>query len=425
MRDAQAAAWWLSGVSRVPRVVRRTGVVQAVGRAVADDGGLFHPLGLTFMWAVYGEKFERDRYLAHLEFLAPYQFDYLRILAEVSWAGETIDPSWPDYEAQLGATIDDAYELGGLRTEITIFGSAKDIPNNPMDVAAAVARVINAGRQEKVIAVEVANESFQNGPSIDVLIQVAKYLRATIPNLVALSSPGGPQSVFDEMKAAALTAGATLVTLHTDRSGGDHKWRQVRQGWDFKDFSQVADSNEPPGPESSVDTNNSPLQLAMMRATSVLSGAALYVLHVGDMVGGRIDPVHQRVANLWEVPNIDTILKAVRGVDPLLPENLENWPKFNNFWPGHPLTTAAFWGDGSPDGVNRNYAASDGTSFIVVADGVKDHMVNTARRAMHVDAYDPLTGGILSSADLAAGQTWDLPGRADTMTAYVIKGIFR
>ena len=58
---------------KVPAVTRRTGIVRAVGRTVVDDGGTFHPLGISFLWGLYGEKFERDRVTAHLQFLAPYK----------------------------------------------------------------------------------------------------------------------------------------------------------------------------------------------------------------------------------------------------------------------------------------------------------------------------------------------------------------
>ena len=54
--------------------------------------GVFHPLGLTFFWALYGWKYERERVLDHLTWLAPKGFDYLRILGEVDWVGRSIEP---------------------------------------------------------------------------------------------------------------------------------------------------------------------------------------------------------------------------------------------------------------------------------------------------------------------------------------------
>ena len=88
---------------------------------VFDDVGVFHPLGLTFFWALYGWKFEREKVLAHLAWLQTKRFDYLRILGEVDWEGRTIDPQWPDYEANLQGFVDAAY-AHGMRVEITIVG---------------------------------------------------------------------------------------------------------------------------------------------------------------------------------------------------------------------------------------------------------------------------------------------------------------
>ncbi len=397
----------------------RRGIVRRDGRAVIDDDGSFHPLGITFFWGLYGEKYERDRLLANFQFLSQYHYDYIRVLAEVGWPGEEMDPRWPDYQQQLGQLIDDAYAYG-LRTEITILGGGTGA--DPMAVAAQVVRVINNGRTHKIMAVEAANESFQNGPSLVTMVEMVKMIRLqTSVQLVGLSSPGDT----DAMKQAATAAGASLFTIHIDRNEGDYKWRQARQGWDFKDYPQVVDSNEPPGPNSSVGTNDNPLQLAMTRATGILSGGAMYVLHVGDMVAGRIDPAHNRHANLWEVPNIDAILKGVRGIDSLLPDGIENWSKYNNSWAGHPLTTNTFWSDGASEGVNRNYAASRDQQFVIVEDGILRQVTSRATRFNHVEAYDPLTLELKASADLIPGQLWTLPGRDDTMSAYIIKGIYQ
>jgi hypothetical protein len=395
--------------------VARRGVPRPAGRhAVTDDDGLFHPLGMTMFWAMCGWKFDRARFKQNIEFLRPYGFDYVRILAEVGWAGEEIDPNWPDYQQVLGEVIDYLYDENGLRSEIAVLGGGTG--HDSMDVARKVVAVLT-GRTHKIMDIEASNEG--NGADLATLVQMAKYLRASTPNLVALTSIG---YATGDVQAATVDAGATLFTLHTDRGAGDNKWRQVRQGWDFKDLPGVVTSNEPPGPNSSGETNDNPLQLAMMRATGVLSGGALYVLHVGDMVAGRVDPAHNRHANLWEVPNIDAILKAARGVDKLLPLGIEDWLKFNNSWGGHPLTTDAFFGDGADHGVNRNYAAVNGGQFVVVVNGVLKQASFKVTSACHVDAYDPVTLAIKDSVDLAAGQQWTLPGRDDTMAGYVVIG---
>ena len=96
-------------------VKKRFGIVRANGRAVQDDDGLFHPLGLTFMWALYGWKFERDRIYQHLDWMKQFGYDYLRILGEVNWTGRSIEPfGWPDYQQVLAEFVDYAYDECGL-----------------------------------------------------------------------------------------------------------------------------------------------------------------------------------------------------------------------------------------------------------------------------------------------------------------------
>jgi hypothetical protein len=72
----------------------RTGIVQRDRRALRDDQGPLHGLGLTFFWAYQGETTEHDRFLANLDWLNDPAFpwrrpDYLRILAQVDWRAAT------------------------------------------------------------------------------------------------------------------------------------------------------------------------------------------------------------------------------------------------------------------------------------------------------------------------------------------------
>ena len=72
----------------------------------------------------------------------------------------------------------------------------------------------------------------------------------------------------------------------------------------------------------------------------------------------------------------------------------------------------------------------NGNDFVVILTGVKS--VNdtgpvpagTAIRACHVEAFDPVTLELVAATTLAAGQSWDLLGRHDTMAAYVIRGSY-
>ncbi len=400
----------------------RKGQVTADGRTVRDADGAFWPLGLTFMWGLYGAKYERQRILDHMKFLAPYGYDYLRILGEVGWPGETIDPRWPDYQDQLGWFMDTAYELAGLRTQVTLLGGGTGF--DPMRLCDLVAEVVQ-GRTDLVMSLEAANEAFQNGPDRETRIQMVQRLRTWLPQHLVGGSTPAPGSDLTDSIAEFHESGANLFTIHTDRGEGDEKWREVRQDWDFKGLPGVVDDNEGPGVHSSVGTLEHPLQLAMKRATGIISGGSMFVLHIGDMVTGRDDPSRNRTANLWDVPNIDMILKTVRHVDTLMPAGCESWAKYNNGWQGHPLPSDAFWQDGADHGVNRHYAASDGQQFVSVMNGVKGYAIQTASRDMTVVALNPETGAVVDAVELSQGQTWRLEGRDDTMTGYILYGTYR
>src|SRR5439155_12200302 len=147
------------------------------------------------------------------------------------------------------------------------------------------------------------------------------------PNLIALSSGEGLSSYApnstdwraDFVNVYMPSGAATLATIHMDRTYGDGGWRECRQPWDWKDFPFPVSHNEPIGPRSSVAEETDPMRLAMLRAVGLINGVEAFVLHNGAGVGGRVDPAHNRPANLWEVPNIDAIMDAVRGVDALMP----------------------------------------------------------------------------------------------------------
>jgi hypothetical protein len=412
--------------SAQPGPFRRSGLVRANGRSFVDDTGPFFPLGITFFWALYGWKFERERVRAHLQFISQRGYDYVRFLGQVDWPGEEIDPAWPDYEDQLAGLIDAAYDEYGLRVEVTLIGGGVQ---DPLGLATVVARVVDGGRAHKVLHLEAANEAFQNFTDDARCADVARYLRLHTPNLVATSA----YHDFDRMRRVTADAGATLYTFHSDRTWGDRGWRQVRQAWDVKDFGLPTSHNEPPGPASTVATNEHPLQLAMMRALGILCGAGAYVLHVGAMVFGRLDPGRNRPANLWEVANIDAIMAAVRGVDRRLPVGIENWARANNDWrpplPVHPLTADVFWEEGGPQshGVNRNYAALHVpmSEFVSMPIGVWNFVRLTPDRAMQLEIFNPLTAELVDGGTFHAGEKVDLRGpEGGGLGAYIIRGRF-
>jgi hypothetical protein len=405
----------------------RKGLVRADGRAVIDDTGSFHPLGLTFFWALFGWKNERDRIHQHLSWLRQFKYDYLRILCEVNWEGRSIDPNWPDYETILREFVDTAYDIYGLRSELTLVGGKYK--------SGLEQKVRNAmsGADHKVIHYEVANE-WQRLDKITEsdMVRVGKWLRNNTPNLVALSGNGG----IGAMKDLAKQAGTNMHTFHTRRSSHDNYWSHVRQGYDLKEFESVTSNNEPQGPQSSVAEDSNPLRLSMARATGIVCNGAFYVLHVGQGVTGKADPNHGRPENMWEVPNIDSIMKTVRAIDVTLPPGIENWQVVNNGRSNHPLPLdprvnhpqGGFWEGNGPGSVNKNYACIQGNKFVMILNGVKNPvfqgmtLCGTARQNSNIKVFDMRNEKAPMHTNVNAGQQLYLEGRNDTMVGYVLQG---
>ena len=400
-----------------PLVTRRTGLVRAEGRTVRDDTGVFHPLALTMMWAYHGWTRDRDRFKANIDFLRPYGYDGVRIAGQVTGAGWDANPLDPGYVPSMIELVDYLYDSAGLRTEM--FGVG-DPGVDPMDLARKMADIVR-GREQKILSLEASNEGHATLPE---MIDMVRYLRAnTAVPLIALTSPGDA----DQLIAAFNDAGATEFTVHTERGGGD--WRMVRQGRDLAQFPGIVNSNEPPGPHSSIASIEAPRTLAMLRANCLIGKAAKFCLHVGDMVAGQVDPAHGRVANLWEIDNIDQILKVVRGVDRWFPAGCENWQPTSQHGGTdrvgpHPLLSDAIWSDGDDHGVDRAYALVDGGRFVEVLNGVRQRARLLPLSAMDVTAFDPLTGEGLH-ATLGAGDEWTLPGDSNAAEAYIVTGTYR
>jgi hypothetical protein len=171
-----------------------------------------------------------------------------------------------------------------------------------------------------------------------------------------------------------------------------------------------------------------------------MCGGAAYVFHTGTGVYGNGKPhasAGPRPANFDEIPNIDAMLAATWGVDALLPEGVENWAVKNTQRAGVPfdLPKSAHWGEGNEDssgwGVNKAYAAvSPSGAFVQMPIGVKADAAHpcrmTATFAMrNVTVFDPLTREPLPGLQdraFAAGEKVDIPGRVDSMAAWVIQG---
>jgi len=268
-----------------------------------------------------------------------------------------------------------------------------------------------AGRTEKILDVEVANESYGRPVSLDRMQETGRYLRQNLPNLVALSSGEGLDAYVSnsadwraDYEAVYMPSdAANLGTIHMDRGFGDAGWREVLQPWDWKDLPFPVSHNEPIGPRSSVAEEVDPLRLAMLRAVGLINGVGAFVLHNGAGVAGVVDPGHNRPANLWEVPGIDAVMDAVRGVDQWLPARAADGQHWNNAWAGNPWVADAFWSDGDDHGVNRNYTVSAGDGWISTESGIEGYVVMTASRHSLVEIYDPLQGKV-NEVELQAGE---------------------
>jgi hypothetical protein len=281
-----------------------------------------------------------------------------------------------------------------------------------------------------VIYIEMANEAFQNLPNFNVLCEMAKvFKRAGIQNLLALSSAeGGLLSWADVMAGRMVPAGvADIMTIHPARDPGDDGWRNVRQAWDVKDMPYLVAFNEPVGPRSSVAECTDPLQLAMFRMTGIVCGGGEFVLHNGAGVAGIVDPAHNRPANLWEVPGIDAIMRAVRSVDAALPLRASDGQKWNTGWPGCPFVADAFWPDGADHGVNRAYVVEIPGGFLCPIDGIKDHATFFTPRSCTLDLWDVIENRVVQTLVCpAGGNTTITPRSLDHAGygAYLARGTF-
>ena len=405
---------------------KHTGAVVLQGRSVADDQGAFAPLGATLMWAAWGYKNDPARLAQNLEWLSKHGFHYIRALGVVGdpagadfWDGREIDWHWSDYDAVIAGLTDLAYDQYGLRVEWTLIGDGqKNIPDAG-DRQALVDRFVSMsqGRAQKIVHFEIANEAWQNGfegaAGTSELIALTQKLRAATPILVAASAP----SPGDCAGAQQIYGGdvADLATIHFDRDIGqvEGHWRPVWQPWwvlDCQPALPPASNNEPIGPGASVSSENDPLALVSGALSTFVSGLPLHVFH--SKAGVRGDQ------NVWEMTGADAFI----NVPALVPGDLASWNRKDPKASDSPLRVYAeeggqakadtLWPElASPtSGVVRAYGAVKGNDFVVLPIGIKDHVILEARQALSFDVIDPLTGAVVSSHSLAAGEQLVLSG---------------
>lgn len=412
------------------------GVPQLAGRALTDDGGPFLGLGATMMWAAWAYKYDRPKLEANLQFLAEHDFDFIRALGAVGdpngpdyWDGREIDPNWEDYPAVIAGLTDLAHDTYGLRVEWTLIGDGQiTVPSFESRQALVQTFLAMAvGREHKILHYEIANEAWQNGfageQGIADLRALTQAMRAQSPNLVAASAPSGPECA--DVQAIYAGEVADLATIHFDRdiSKVEGSWRPVRQPWEHQFCAgvPVGSNNEPIGPGSSVAEEQDPVRLVAAAITTYIAGLPIYVFHSHAGVRGDDD--------LWNMAGADKFVH-LRG---LLPPDLADWDAKNAHWADAPFTVFAgeggqlvpdtMWVDlNAPEsGVVRAYGAVRDPEFVVLPIGILGSVTVAPRRAMTFDVIDPMTGLVLASHDLAAGQQVELAG-AD---ALLLRGSYK
>lgn len=347
---------------------------------------------MTLFWAVGGiHRGDAERVTQNQRFIRSCQGDYQRILGQVNWTGEAIDPFRPEYPDALAAAIDSAW-AEGLRTQLTaIGGGCKD----PVTAARIMAGVLET-RREAILMIEAVNED--NASEEDAVAVAKVFAGLGLPFGVGLGDRG-----LDTIKTRGRQAQATVSFLHTERTVGDDGARQVRQCWDFKGFDGVAVENEPPGIASSVAVFTDPFKMAAKRAGDLICGAAAFCLHAGAGVFGRYmtGSYGVRQANLFEVPGLEAMAVAVKHAEDHLPLGIEAWAKFNTT---QPVKVVA----GS---VNKLYGSRQGDRFAEIAIGCEGpaHTLQ-AKEACYLRVVNPATGEVLLDQHLATDETVEVSG---------------
>ena len=315
------------------RPARRTGRVRLDDHALIDDQGAFLGLGVTYFTALWRYRHDRARLVSDLAFLAQQGFRYTRVLSMVgwfpAWKGIEIAPvnftnraghavaAWPDYWPALAGLVDLSYDRFSVRTQITVFADAQLMPGQAdrLEHLRRLLTEVVAGREHKIILLEVANEAWQNGfpgdAGVGDLREFTRYLADRTEVLVATSS-----NHEDSFEALYRDSAADIATWHFSRDrAADDGWRPVV---DCRRLANVpgcppVSSNEPIGPGASVASESDPARLVMAAAYAFASRLPLYVFHSEAGVFGR--------TRFEDTPAVRDFRHLVR----VLPGDLANW----------------------------------------------------------------------------------------------------
>lgn len=154
-----------------------------------------------------------------------------------------------------------------------------------------------------------------------------------------------------------------------------------------------------------MNAEREPVRLAMAAAFAYSAKLPMYVFHSEAGVFGR--------TRFEETPGIDCFAEVLR----LLPGDLANWERNDGKEDAAPFTVFAggqadrYWPeiDNARAGCVRNTGSRKGDQFVCVPIGIRPEGLQVeAREALEFSAYNPLTGEVLQSATMQAGErmTW-------------------
>jgi hypothetical protein len=321
-----------------------------------------------------------------------------------------------------------------LRTEVTIFADAQYVMPSKAARQAHLDGVLAAiaGRESKLLHLEVANEAWQNGfpgaqGSAD-LREFTRYLADRTRVLVAITSNDDTsnEGIINLHRGSA----ADLATVHFERDtrtleGG---WLPVRDAYRAGNLPGVppVSSNEPIGPGSSVASESDPIKLCAAAAFAYLANLPAYVYHCRAGVFGfaRCCPPAGTEDRFEDSAGIHAYPHLRR----ILPPDLASWTRHDGLESSAPFTVFCngqsnrYWTEvrGATNGCHRNIGSVKEREFVCLPMGILAGGVTLeARRPVQFEMFHPLTGAVLSNLTMNAGQRCTLPPGPG---AYILKG---
>lgn len=422
-------------------------LVRVNGKSLRDNSGPFLGLGASYFQALRRTKYDRARLTNDLALLASKGFIYVRVLSMVNWDGLEIAPvsfvnsaghsvtGWPDYAQQFRDMLD-IIAAHGLRAEVTVFADAQYVMPGKATRQAHLDLVLAniAGREHKILHLEVANEAWQNGfpgsTGVSDLREFAQYLadRTSVPVAITSNDDTSDAGIISLYRGSA----ADLATVHFSRDIGtiEGGWLPVRDCYRAGNLTGVppVTSNEPIGSGSSVSSENDPVKLCAAAVFAWIANLPAYVYHSRAGVSGYMNCCPPSGG---EVRFQDTAgISAYQYLRAILPADLASWIRNDGLEAGAPFTVFCngqanqYWPNvASPtSGCDRNIGSAKGREFVCFPMGILSGGVTLqARRPVRFQVFNPLTGAVVSNVTMNTGNSVTLPQGPG---AYILKGSF-